>query len=164
MNSKVMALILFFISSLSLSAQTAAELDALLVAETVSVAAAARFVLDAVELLPPGLSGNAAESAAYDLALAKGWVKAPASSDITLKETAFLIMGAFGFKGGLLYSLLRNPRYAYREMIYRRIIQGRADPAMTISGQRLLRIIGRALNYSGEEERLDELLSAGAIH
>jgi len=37
-------------------------------------------------------------------------------------------------------------------MLYRKLIQGRSDPAMTVSGQRLLQIIARVLNYSGENE------------
>ena len=45
-------------------AQTAAELDTILATEAVTAAAAARFVLEAAELLPPGLSGTAAETTA----------------------------------------------------------------------------------------------------
>jgi hypothetical protein len=49
-------------------------------------------------------------------------------------------------------------------MLYRRLIQGRADPSFTVSGQRLLNIIGRSLSHWGETELMEEfaLLSGGA--
>ena len=126
--------------------------------QTVTVARAARFVLGAADLLPAGVSGTAAETAAYELALSNGWITKEASQAATLQDAAFLIMNAFEFKGGIMYSLFRNPRYAYRELIYRRIIQGRSYAAMTVSGTRLLQIIGSCLNYAGINEELDLLL------
>ncbi|MCL2831687.1 MAG: hypothetical protein FWD78_00820 [Treponema sp.] len=152
----------FLIFSFPLSAQTAGELDTLLGTNAVSVAAAARFVLGAADLLPPDLSGAAAEKAAYDLAFSKGWVNKDAAGTATFKDTAFLIMRAFDFKGGLLYSLFQNPRYAYREMIYNKIIQGRSDPDMEVSGTRLLQILGSALTYSGEDDTV--LLNTGGAN
>ena len=139
-------------------AQTAAEMDALLETEAVSVSAAARFTLGSVELLPQGLSGGEAESAAYGAALSRGWVKGAPEDAITLQEAAYLIMKAFELKGGIMYSLLQSPRYAYREMIYRKLIQGRNYANMQVSGWRFLQIIGRALNYAGERELMDELM------
>jgi len=148
-------LILLLLPALTLSAQTAAELDMLLNTQELTVAASARFVLGAAQLLPGNLSGAAAQAAAYELAQSKGWVKAGAGDIIKLKDAAFLIMNAFELKGGLMYSLFKSPRYAYREMVYKKLIQGRADPAMTVSGQRLLHIIGRTLVFLGENEQLD---------
>jgi len=135
-----------------LSAQTANELDVLLGKQTVTAAEAARFVLGAAELLPPELSGTAAETAAYTMALSNGWVKKEGAANAALSDVAFLIVKAFELKGGVMYRMVKNPRYAYRELIYRRIIQGRADPAMNVSGQKLMQIIGRTLRYTGESE------------
>ena len=150
MLNKLLTLILFFLPALALSAQTAAEMDTLLQAEAVSVAVAARFILGSADLLPSGVSGSAAERAAYDMAKSNGWVRKEAADNITLKDTAFLVMRAFDFNGGVLYRIFRNPRYAYREMQYRKIIQGRAYSNMTVSGNRLLHIVGRAMSYSEE--------------
>ena len=119
----------FFCSALALSAQTAAELDTLLETNAVTAAAAARFILGAADLLPPELSGTEAEEAAYAIALEMGWTAKNADAAVTLQDTAFLVMNAFDIKGGIMYSRFRNPRYAYREMIYRKLIQGRADSA-----------------------------------
>lgn len=144
------ALLLLVLPALAFS-QTAAEMDSLLGANTVSGAAAARFVLEAADLLPGGLSGAEAEKAAWETASSKGWVKTASTDAFTLKDTAFLIMRAFDLKGGFMYSASKSPRYAYREMVYHKMIQGRADPAMEVSGSRFLQILGSALSYSGEE-------------
>ena len=128
-------------------AQTAAEMDSLLASDTVSAAQAARFVLGAADLLPE-LSGADAENAAYGMASSNGWVKAAAGESVTYKDTAFLIMKAFDIKGGVMYSLFGNPRYAYREMVYRKIIQGRTEGAMPVTGARFLQILDRALRHA----------------
>ena len=130
-------------------AQTAAELEAMLNAQTVSAAGMARFVLGAADLLPPGLSGPEAESAAYDMAASNGWIKKNADDAVTLKDAAFLTMKAFDLKGGVMYSLFKNPRYAYREMVYRKIIMGRTDQGMKVSGPGLLQILDKTIIYAG---------------
>ena len=140
-------LFLFLLPVLA-QAQTAADMDALLETQAVNAAQAARFVLEAADLLPAGLSGAEAESAAYDLAKSKGWTSLASGDEVTLKDAAFLIMSAFDIEGGFMYALFPGPRYAYREMVYRKLIQGRADPAMPVSGSRLLQIIGRTLNQT----------------
>jgi hypothetical protein len=56
-------------------------------------------------------------------------------------------MGAFSMKGGLFYALFPGPRYAYRELVHQRLIQERSDPALAVSGERLLRILGRVLDH-----------------
>jgi len=152
MTNKAVFLIILLLPAFAF-AQTAAELDIMLETEAVSAAAAARFVLESAELLPPGLSGIEAERAAYDLALSNGWLKTGAGETIDLRDTAFLVMKAFDFKGGIMYSIFGNPRYAYREMIYHKLIQGRAYPSMTVSGPRLLHIIGRASSHAAEGNR-----------
>jgi hypothetical protein len=55
-----------------------------------------------------------------------------------------------------MFSLFPNPRYSYRELVYRRIIQGRAYSTQKVSGERLLRILSRALEYSGDTAVLAE--------
>ena len=137
----------------AVSGGTAADMDAMLAAKTVSAAGAARFILASADLLPAGLSGSAAERAAYDMASSKGWIKKTAEENVTLKDTAFLIMKAFDLKGGIMYSLLKNPRYAYREMVYRKLIQGASDPDMNVTGARLIQILGKTINYSSVEGR-----------
>jgi hypothetical protein len=145
-----------------LGAQDARDMDVLLETAAVDGARGARFVLGAAGLLPAGLSGPAAEAAAWGAARERGWVSGSPDRVLRLKDAAFLVMGAFGLKGGLMYSLFPGPRYAYRELLYRTVIQGRADGGAAVSGERLLQIIGRVSLYTGEDGRLDAELAAGA--
>ena len=163
MKKHLLLLYMFFSCALFLFSQTAAEMDILLETDAVTVQTAARFVLGSVALLRLELSGAAAENAAYEDAVSRGWVKSGPEDAIGLQEMAYLIMNAFGLKGGIMYSLLHNPRYAYREMIYRRIIQGRTNANMKVSGQRFLLIIGKALNYAGEREFMDSVLAGSGV-
>ena len=140
----------FLLLPVSVSAQNAGEMDAMLAADTVSAAKAARFILGAADLLDPGLSGPDAEEAACNLAILNGWIGAHGSESVTLKQTAFLVMKAFDLKGGIMYSLFGSPRYAYREMIYRKLITGHADNTMILTGFRLLQILDETISYVGE--------------
>ena len=145
MIKKEFLLSLFFFLCSFAFAQTAGEMDTMLRSDTVSAAKAARFVLGTADLLTPGVSGSAAEAEAWDMARTNGWIKISANENISLKETAFLVMRAFKLKGGVMYSLFKNPRYAYREMVYRKIIRGNSNPSMKISGPGLLLILDRTL-------------------
>ena len=144
---RYLAIFFLFIPAIAF-AQNAAEMDALLEAETVSAAVLARFVLGSADLLDPLLSGPEAEKAAYDMAAANGWIKTPSDESVTLKNAAFIIMQAFGMKGGIMYSLFNNPRYAYREMVYKKIITGHSDQNMKVTGQRFLQILEKAVSYA----------------
>ena len=163
MKTYVLLVCFFFCTVLILFAQTAAELDRILETQVVTVSLAARFAMGAQGLLPEGLSGSAAETAAYETAYSGGWVKGGPEEAINLQDTAFLLMNVFELKGGIMYTLFRSPRYAYREMVYRRLIQGRAYSNMEVSGTNFLQILGRILNYTGERERMDAMLNIEAF-
>jgi hypothetical protein len=123
-------------------AQTADELEAALESPSLSYAAAARFVLEAADTGAP-----VEPEAAFRFAQDRGWlpVAAGPGDPARLGQVSFLIMRAFKLKGGLFYSLFPSPHYAYRELIYRRVIQDRSDPAMPVSGDQLFFMLGRVL-------------------
>jgi len=129
-----------------LYAQTAAELEAILETPAVSCAQAAKFVLSSATV------GNTASND-FVRAMESGWFPkgTVADENITLGKLSFLIMKAFDMKGGMMYSLLPGPRYAFRTMVSRSFIQGAADPSMTVSGERFLHILGKVLSVVGEE-------------
>lgn len=66
-----------------------------------------------------------------------------AETKISFKEYAFLLMKAYGIKGGMLYRIYPCPRYAYRDLCFLSVIQGKTDPSQIISGSQMLQIIGR---------------------
>ena len=134
----------------TLHAQTAKDMDLLLADETVSFARASRYVLPSAGFLPAAVS----EADAFKAALEWGWLPAGADpgAPCRLDGTGELVVRAFSLEGGLLYRLFPGPRYAYRELVYRRYIQGRRDPGQTVPGARLVHILGRALDAKGGGE------------
>jgi len=121
-------------------AQTAAEIETLLATDALSYEQAASFVLRAADVETTG--------SAFNYAADKRWLSAKAAPDglAALNEVSLLIMGAFGIKGGIMYSATKSPHYAYRELVYQGIIQGRTDPDLSVSGDLLLFIVGKVLD------------------
>ncbi|MDR2185470.1 MAG: hypothetical protein LBO80_07380 [Treponema sp.] len=129
-----------------LGAQTASELDAILDTPAVSNEQAARFVLAAADVLPVDVSGTDA----FLYARGNNWFppEAEPRGTITLGRLSHLIMQAFRLRGGFLYAVFPGPRYGYRALVRRELIQGFADPALRVSGERFLHILGRVLDYT----------------
>ena len=151
-----------------LPAQTAAELEALLETPAVTCSQAAWFVYasergDASKGSGASGGGGAFEKSdsadisspetAFERAKAKGWLPKTAAPDdpISLGALSFVMMKAFDIKGGLLYTIFPGPRYAFRTMVSRSLIQGAADPDMKVSGDRFLQILGNTLDAEGGE-------------
>jgi len=133
-----------FLSGAILQAQTAAELETVLGTSVVTCGQAARFVLAS--------SGDEVHDA-FDQALNRGWLPKGTSPDdpVTMGKLSFLMMKAFGMKGGMMYTILPGPRYAFRSMVSRSLIQGSSDPGMKLAGDRFLTILGKVLNAVGGE-------------
>jgi len=127
------------------SAQTAERIEKLLKQDKVSYRDAALLVLEATGHLESEKQTSADD--AFNFAVERGWLpkNMEAQNAISLERLSFLIMQSFGLKGGLLYSLAKNPHYAYRELVYKDIIQGKAYPKMFVSGDKFLVMISRIL-------------------
>ena len=69
---------------------------------------------------------------------------------ITLGEYSYLLMKAFDVPGGLMYKLIPGPRYAARELSYLNLIDNDKSPYRTLSGEEVLRIMGRLLEWKEE--------------
>jgi hypothetical protein len=121
-------------------------MDLLLDTEAVSFTAASRWILEAAHSAVP--EGDAFAAAERGGLLPRG---AERGDPVRLDELAFMLARAFELRGGILYTLIPGPRYAYRELRYRRILEGRIDPAQTVSGERLLHLLGRILERRGEQ-------------
>ncbi|MDR2574990.1 MAG: hypothetical protein LBC52_00945 [Treponema sp.] len=127
-------------------AQTAAEIEALLSTAALSYEQAASLVLRVADI---PVSGSA-----FNYAAEQKWLsgKAAPGGIAVLDEVSLLIMGTFGIKGGIMYSAVKSPHYAYRELEHQGIIQGRADPGLVVSGGLLLFMVGKVLDrIEGEE-------------
>jgi len=137
------AILFLAILSAPLFAQTAAELEELLRAKAVSYGQAARFVLEAADA-----AALKDASSAFAFAAERAWLpkNAAAEQAARLDGIALLLMRAFAVKGGIWYSLAKNPHYAYRELVYQDVIQGKTDPEMTLTGEQFLFIVNRLLS------------------
>jgi outer membrane protein OmpA-like peptidoglycan-associated protein len=135
-----------------LRAQTAAEMDDLLASGEVTAAQASRFVLAAADV------ADESPEAAYALAREKGWLPKKAAPDqpVRVGELCFLLMNAFDIPGSFLYALFPGPRYAFREFEYLRLLPGRRDPGLRVSGEELLLFLTMTAAYRETEPALWE--------
>jgi outer membrane protein OmpA-like peptidoglycan-associated protein len=65
-------------------------------------------------------------------------------------------------KGSFLYALFPGPRYAFRELDYLRLIPGRRDPALRVSGEELLLFLTMTAAYGEAEPAAVELAAIKA--
>jgi len=121
----------------------AAEVETLLNAATVTYAQAARFVLEAADVAEIRDPGEA-----FNYAAERKWLPKEVSVNDTVRfdGISLLLMRSFDIKGGIMYTLSKSKHHAYRELVYRDVIQSKSDPAMTVSGGELLFLIGRLLS------------------
>jgi hypothetical protein len=126
-----------------LSAQTAAEIENLLKVSAVTYAQAARFVIRASDA-----AAINDQRAAFNYAVERNWLPKSASpdSEARLDAVSLLFMQSFNLKGGLFYSLFKNPHYAYRELEARKAFGGKTGAGMKVSGEQLLFITSRILS------------------
>jgi len=145
MNKSGFFLTLCFLTSTTfLSAQTANEIETLLNTDAVTYAQAARFVLEASDAFAAGNSDEA-----FNFAVERGWLPANVSSNdhARFDKISLLLMRSFNMNGGLMYGLTGSAHHAYHELVYRKVILIRSDPAMTVSGEELLFMVGRMEDF-----------------
>lgn len=132
-------------------AQSNQIIDAVLEEENLSYGHAAYLVLVAGERLSETASINEAASELEDL----GWgiPGRAVSAAVDFGEYSYFLMESLGLKGGLMYRIAPGPRYATRDVAALGIAEGYALTGMGISGERALRMLGRALAYA-EGDRL----------
>ncbi|MEW5816897.1 MAG: hypothetical protein AB1798_16060 [Spirochaetota bacterium] len=141
----ILLLIIFACSSnnIPVFAQFNSVMDKLIVEEKATFGKAAYIVCLSVKLIDE----NATVEEALKILQEKGWVKPSRTVDspITLGEYAFIIMKAYNMKGGLFYSIFPGSRYASKELAFKGYITGNSSWLRKISGEELLRILGRVL-------------------
>jgi hypothetical protein len=144
---KILLPLLLFSLAAGAWAQSAEDVDRLLASEAVNYAAAARFVLLAAEVVAEDAE-VVDPAAGFALAVERGWLKAGLDPEapVSLGEFSNLCVAAFKLKTGYMYRFVPGPRYAYRELVYQKLIQGRSDPAQAVPGTRVVSILGRILD------------------
>ena len=70
---------------------------------------------------------------------------------VTLADVAYLIVEAYDMPAGLMYALAPGPRYAYRELRFRRLIFGDAYEYSMVDGRTLLDLLSRIGRLEGTD-------------
>ena len=133
---------------LFLHSQSNTVIDELIEKENADWGQTTYLVLTAVELLDenediPGVM-SALEAQQWNID------SKDAEEFITLGEYSYMLMKAFGLSGGLMYKIFPGPRYAARELDYLNFIDENKSPYRTLSGEEVLRILGRLLEWKEE--------------
>jgi len=131
-------------------AQSNEFMDGLLDSKAVTVGQASYLVLVAADKLGEESDTSGAFARLQEL----GWAPKAAGADdpVNYSSYSYILMKAFGLRGGIMYSLFPSPRYAYRELASRQMIQGRSDPAGKVDGSAALRVLGRVLDAEGRSK------------
>lgn len=131
-------------------AQSNAFIDNVVTGEGISAGQAAYLVLVASD----NIGEDADAIRAFELLGQLKWLPPGLTVDkkISHAEYSYILIKAFGIKGGIFYSLFPGPRYAYRELRHLVVIQGSTDPDMPVSGTEAMRMIGRIFDVKGVRE------------
>ena len=146
--------LLFLVLALSapLFGQTAAKLEVMLETPSLNWEQAAAFVLEAADYEIPGMESIPAD-VAFKFVSENKWL--PKNTDpgdaARLNGISLLLMRSFALKGGIFYGMAKSPHHAYRELVYKNVIRGNADPDMVVSGPQLLLMVNRILSIKEEE-------------
>jgi outer membrane protein OmpA-like peptidoglycan-associated protein len=131
-----------FVSHLSAQVSTAEKIETILNTGAITYGQAAAFTLEAANLIA---ANNNEEALNY--AIQRNWLPANVGSGAParLDRLSLLLMRSFDMKGGIMFSIFKNPHYAYRELKHQKIIQSRSSPGQSISGEQLLSYISKLL-------------------
>lgn len=149
MKRYICSIVTILTVAISIYAQSAEKIDGILESEKITAGHASYLILTALDAIP--------DDADFELAFSKmqenRWPPKVKTADdiLSFKKYAFLLMKAFDIKGGMLYRIYPCPRYAYRDLRYLSIIQGKTDPDMPVSGTAALQMIGRIETVKGAQ-------------
>jgi hypothetical protein len=145
-NKKLLALALLLTCiPLIISAQSNTVIDELLNEDKADWGRTSYMVLSAAEII----SENEAIPEVLTKLAEQQWnLPSKLSEDpITLGEYSYMLMKAFDIPGGIMYKIVPGPRYAARELSYLKFIDKDKSPYRTLSGEEVLRIMGRVMEW-----------------
>jgi hypothetical protein len=66
---------------------------------------------------------------------------------LSASEFSLALMSMLKINGGVMYSLFKSPHYAFKELIFRGIIQKDLSEKDKVSGEIMLKIVQRAMKW-----------------
>lgn len=139
MKKKLFSVLIFLFAALYANAQSSQKVSELLETKVLSKGQASYLVATYMNLVQ--------EEASYEEAFnALAEEKFFSSGEnfeqpVTLAKASLLCMSAVGLRGGLLYNIFHNSRYAFRELKARTVLPNNSDPDMKINGTDLIALI-----------------------
>lgn len=111
--------------------------------------------LDATAYIVLAAGGDIAETDTVEMAFSKArelGLTLPADapeSPVRVDALSFMLMKSLRLKGGVMYRLFPGRRYAYRELVFSKVVNDKGGPARVISGDEVIRSLGYALELKG---------------
>ena len=124
-------------------AQSAEKVSQIIESEKISAGQTAYLAAVYADLIQE----DAEENEAFDIAVQNGWISSSKNADdaISLAELSKVCTKVAGLKGGLLYRITSLPRYAFKELKARDVLDSYADPSMTVSGQNAVAVLNACI-------------------
>jgi hypothetical protein len=138
-----LAVVLLLFTVTRTAAQSNAVVDELLAQEEATFGPTAYIVLTAAGLLPEESDYRTAVAVVEELEWFRGTLEP--NEEVRLGRFAKMVLEAFEIRGGLMYRLFGSPRYAARELAYRDYIRGSSASRRRISGELVIRVVGRVM-------------------
>lgn len=151
MSKKVLALCLIALwGATSLVAQSNDRLDELLAQAPARLDSTCYLVLASVGTVPE----NATPGTAFDSAVKSGLLPADRHPDdsVSVQDLSFLLLKTQHISGGLEWMLLPSPRAAYRELVYRGLVNDSAGPDRTVAGDEVVRTLNAVRSATGGQQ------------
>jgi hypothetical protein len=122
-----------------------AVIDSILAQKAISWENAAWLVGKATQLL----DDNATPADAVQKAVSAGWGPASRAPEapLDLKSYSYTLFKALAFPSGLMYRVFPGPRYALREMMFRKIVPVTLPPDKPVSGEEAMRYLQSAQDW-----------------
>ncbi len=141
------SLLILLIASAPIASQAPERMDELLEQDALDRGQAAYIAAASAGVVDPDASDETALEALVELGFSSERAEEP-QAQVRLDEFSYMSMLAHDISGGLMYTILPGPRYAYRELRHEGVFSRGGDPATEVSGEYALRTVGRVLSIT----------------
>lgn len=149
MKKLMLSIIFTVLCSFALSAQSSEKISDMLKSEEITFGQASYLIATYKEII----SDESSYETAFNAMLNRNLVPGDYAADdlVTLKQAAFLCMWSMNIKGGLLYSIFKNPRYAFKELQAKGVLPTEVDPDIYITGREYLGLVNACFDFAEED-------------
>jgi len=134
-------------SGVAVHSQSNEQIDVLLLQAQARFDSVAYIVLAAGGLIQESDGLDVAFAKAQDLGLA-GKSSTP-EGPVRIDTLSFMVMKSLALKGGVMYSIFPGRRYAYRELVFKKVVPARGGPSRLVTGEDVMRSLGYASALKG---------------